>query len=299
MSILKLINDLEFVILSTGERCLKKANHSIMYWIYNFSTTFQGIIIVSSFLTLSIAGLFLTRPLVKKFILQYGVHNEINSYYLASVAVLFALVLGQITVETYETYVDAKAKVAQESGCLISLFNELDGYPHPLCTDLEQELIKYIDYIVNVEWPDHQRGVVTNKGSILLERIEDKVMSFEPKTESQKALHNEVMETFDEVVRSRASRILMVNTGLPHLFWVIVIVGAMINISITYLFYYDNIRLHILQVALLSSSIGLVVFLTVALDNPFRGELSVSRDSYQTALRVGKELQARREAAVD
>jgi len=267
-----------------------------MYWIYNLSTITQGILIVSCFLSVSIAGLFLTRPLVRRFVLQYGVHNEINSYYLASVGVLYSLVLGQITVETYETYVNAKAIVAQESGCLISLFNELDGYPHPLCADLEHDLIKYIDYIVNVEWPDHQAGVVTNKGSVILERIEDKVMGFEPKTESQKALHKEVMETFDEVVRSRASRVLMVNTGLPRLFWVIVIVGAMINISITYLFYYDNIRLHLLQVALHSTSIGLVVFLTVALDNPFRGEISVSRDGYRTAQRIGTELQVRREA---
>ena len=66
--------------------------------------------------------------------------------------------------------------------------------------------------------------------------------------------------------------------------WSVVIVGAMLNIALTYLFWSDNLAMHALLVGLLATFIALLVFLTAAMDNPFRGEFSISSEAFQGVL---------------
>ena len=63
-----------------------------------------------------------------------------------------------------------------------------------------------------------------------------------------------------------------------------VLIGAVINGILTYLFWVENLWLHAALVALLAVFIALLVFLTAAMDNPFRGEFSVSSEAFQTIL---------------
>ena len=61
-------------------------------------------------------------------------------------------------------------------------------------------------------------------------------------------------------------------------------IGALLNGLLTYLFWVENLWLHAGLVGILSVFIALLVFLTAAMDNPFRGEFSVSSDAFQTIL---------------
>jgi hypothetical protein len=110
------------------------------------------------------------------------------------------------------------------------------------------------------------------------------MMAFEPKTETQKIAHAEVLDSFDAVVEARGNRVQSVGTALPRILWGVVLIGAGINIGLTYLFWVENTRLHALLVATFAASLALIVFLTAAMDNPFRGEFSVSSDAYQGVL---------------
>ena len=53
---------------------------------------------------------------------------------------------------------------------------------------------------------------------------------------------------------------------------------------LTYLFWVENFKLHALSVMILACFIALLIFLTAAMDNPFRGEFSVNADVFQTIL---------------
>ena len=73
-------------------------------------------------------------------------------------------------------------------------------------------------------------------------------------------------------------------TGLPAALWSVVLVGAILNVGLTYLFRVENVRLHAILVGTMATFIALLVFLTAAMDNPFRGEFSVSPEALQTVL---------------
>jgi hypothetical protein len=55
-----------------------------------------------------------------------------------------------------------------------------------------------------------------------------------------------------------------------------------LNIGLTYLFWIENLSVHAILVGIMAIFIALLVFLTAAMDNPFRGEFSVSAEAYQT-----------------
>ena len=55
----------------------------------------------------------------------------------------------------------------------------------------------------------------------------------------------------------------------------------MLNIGLTYFFWVENVKLHALLVVAFSSALAMLIFLTAAMDNPYRGEFSVSTDAYK------------------
>lgn len=111
--------------------------------------------------------------------------------------------------------------------------------------------------------------------------IEKNLDAFEPTTRSQTALHEVTLRTFDEMARMGRSRLQNVAVGLPGALWSIVILGALLNIFLTWMLILDNDRPHIWLGIVFNATIGILIFLTAAMDNPFRGDFSVSADSFQ------------------
>ena len=59
------------------------------------------------------------------------------------------------------------------------------------------------------------------------------------------------------------------------------LIGAVLSVFVTYFFHIEDQKLHLILTGALGIFIGLMVFLTAAVDNPFRGQVGVSSDSYQ------------------
>jgi len=83
------------------------------------------------------------------------------------------------------------------------------------------------------------------------------------------------------MIQARRLRLDAVGTGLPKVMWVVIVFGAFISLSSAFFFKVEDARLHILEVLLLSVFIGLVIFMILSLDRPFRGDLGIGADSYQ------------------
>jgi hypothetical protein len=63
--------------------------------------------------------------------------------------------------------------------------------------------------------------------------------------------------------------------------WAVVLIGAVISLSSSFFFRVEAANFHAIQVLLLASFIGLVVFMIFALDRPFRGDLGIGPGAYQ------------------
>jgi hypothetical protein len=255
-----------------------------MYWIYDLPNWQLCLLTLFAFVGGSLVGLFVSRPLVRRLLGESGRHNDVVSYFFAAIGVFYGLAMGLIAVATWQDLTDVDGLVSKEAAALTGLYRDFDGYPPELRGQLEEALRGYTKYVIETEWPAHRRGETPPGGAAKLEVIENAIMTFEPSREREKIAHAEVIESLGEAVEQRNLRIQAVTSGLPAALWFVVLFGAFLSIVSTYLFWVENVRLHAILVALLAGFIALLVFLTAAMDNPFRGEFSVSPDAFQTAL---------------
>jgi hypothetical protein len=252
-----------------------------MYWIYDIPNWQLCLLIMVTFSGAATFGLSITRPLVGRIVNESGKHNDVTSYILAGVGVLYGLTLGLIAVGTWQNFTDADSKVSKEANSLGALYRDLDGYPSELRYKAERLLRDYVLVVITKEWPAHRQGKVVDAGDLVLEDFENRIMAFEPTSETTRIAHGEVIKSLNEVVQNRGYRMQSVNTALPIVLWAVVLMGAVVNVGLTYLFWVENTRLHALLVVAFASTLGMLIFLTAAMDNPYRGEFSVNTDAYQ------------------
>lgn len=255
-----------------------------MYWIYDFPNWELGVLTVVVFNVISILGLFTTRPFVRKLTNGSGEHNDLVSWFFAGVGVFYGLALGLIAVATWEDFTGVDAIVGKEATVLAAFYRDLDGYPADFRAKIEEQVRVYAKRIITVEWPGHRQGLTPEDGSVLLDKVENDLMAFEPRSERERIAHAEAIRSLDQLVEVRQSRLQSVGTGLPASLWSVVIVGAILNFALTYLFWIENLKLHAVLVAIFATFVALLIFLTAAMDNPFRGEFSVSPDAFQAVI---------------
>lgn len=195
--------------------------------------------------------------------------------------VFYGLAVALISVSVWQTYSDVSKIVSTEATALGSLYRDVSGYPEPLRSKLQGQLRDYVHYHIHEGWDLQKHGKVPASGVERMNRLQADLVSFEPATEGQKILHAETLRAYNQMIVARRLRLDAVNTGLPAVMWAVIIVGAFIGLSSAFFFKVEDARLHIVQVLLLATFIGLVIFMIFALDHPFRGDLAIPPDSYQ------------------
>jgi hypothetical protein len=255
-----------------------------LYWIYDLPNGSLCALIVSIFVGSALLGLFITRPLVGRLVGASSRHNDVVSYFFAGIGVFYGLALGLIAVATWENFTEVDAVVSTEAAAVASLYRDFDGYSPPTRERFERHLREYTTIVIDKEWPAHKRGIAAEDGDAILETLENEVTNFEPKSEREKLIQAEVLRSLDTVLEQRRLRLQAVTTGLPAALWSVVLLGALLNGLLTYLFWVENVRLHALLVAIMATFIALLIFLTAAMDNPFRGDFSVSSEAFETIL---------------
>jgi hypothetical protein len=63
--------------------------------------------------------------------------------------------------------------------------------------------------------------------------------------------------------------------------WSVVLVGAFITITVTWFFDMRSQSMHFWMTIMFSGLLGLLIFLLAAMDNPFRGDISVGPEAFE------------------
>jgi hypothetical protein len=198
-----------------------------------------------------------------------------------SIMVFYGLVLALIAVNVFETYSESSRIVSAEASAIAMLYRDFGSYPEPARSELQTALRGYVEYVIEEAWPLQRAGRIPAGGVAKMDSVQARLAAFEPVTEGQKALHTETWRAYNHVIETRRTRLDHVRTGLPAVMWLIVLLGAAISLSASFFFHVDDVRLHALLVTLLATFIASVIFVVLAMDHPFRGDLGLTAEPYQ------------------
>lgn len=252
----------------------------MLLWIYDLPTWLLALFILAFFLTTSLGGLLLSRRLVTKRLVFSREINDAVNYFGTAIAAMYSVTLGLIAVASWSNFSNIQGLVSKEASTIGVLYRDAGGYPEPLRTELRQMLRTYTLHIIDKSWPAQQHGLLDDESTTMVTDIHQKMMDYRPPDLGAMALHGEALHKFNEMADLRRQRADRVNDALPGVLWSVLIFGAILMLMISYLFWIADVRFHLLLQGMLTVFIALMIFLIAALDRPFRGEVSVSSDSY-------------------
>ena len=246
-----------------------------LYWVYDLPVWLFAVLTITVTVVVGLAGLYLTRKWVRRVHGSQHSHNDVVGYYLAAFCVFYGITLGLLAVATWQTYTDVETRVGQEAARVGVLYRDVSGLPDPYREQLQADLRAYIRQVVDVAWPLQRKGVVPETEGKVLSEFERHLTEFEPQTEGQKALYRQAYTSFNELADLRGRRLQSVRQGLAAPLWTVVFAGAFLSIALTWFFDMKSLSMHSWMTVMLAALLGLLIFMLGALDNPFRGDISV------------------------
>ncbi len=250
-------------------------------FIFDLPLLITGPAIVILLCLYAVVGLVVIRRRVLPRLRAHREDSEFSGAMLQAIMVFYGLAAALIAVSVWQSYSDVAKIISQEATALAALYRDVSSYPEPLRPQLQKGLRDYVDQIIHQAWPLQEHGKTPTQGVELMNRFQDTLDDFEPASEGQKILHAETLRAYNQVIQARRLRLDAVNTGLPAILWFIIIAGAFISLASSFFFKVEDVRLQGVQVVLLAAFIGLVIFMILALDRPFRGDLRLRPGPYQ------------------
>ena len=257
----------------------------ILYWIYDIPLWVGALLFAAVFVGFSWLGLVLIRPWVRRHAADQPDWNQLIRAISAIFAVFYGVTLALIAISAYQSFAATNQVVGREAAALGTLYRDVSSYPDPIRGELQAMLRDYTRYVIKEAWPAQKRGVIPEEGTARVTAFQERLLSFKPQTRAEVVLHAETIGQFGVFVDYRRQRLHSVSTGLPTVLWFVVGVGAVLNAVLTWLFDVKRLSVHLLLAGIMSLFVAQMVFMIVAMDNPFRGEVSVGSDAFQLVQR--------------
>jgi hypothetical protein len=250
-------------------------------WIYNNPTWLLGIVVIGLATSASALGLIIFHRFVH---LEFRrAHNDLAGFIIAIVSVMYAVLLAFITIATWEAFSKAQDIVDNEADYLGSIYRDTQGLPPSVGQGIRDDLKAYVRTVINDEWPLQQQGKTPERGWVPLHKLHATIVTMQPATRQEEVLQAEILRTLNDLYSARGSRLSAAQGHIPEVVWWFILIGGALTTGFTYLFGFHDLRMHMLMTMWVAASLSLVVVLIIALDWPFRGEVSISPDSYVKA----------------
>ncbi|HEY2532556.1 MAG TPA: hypothetical protein VGJ20_32255 [Xanthobacteraceae bacterium] len=250
-------------------------------WLQPLPPWLQVSLICVVFVGVTWLGIVAVHPVLRRLLHGDEPSNEAIIFNGANFGLFYAVLLGLLTIETFQGTKDVLGTIDREASNLSTLYSAADGYPDPLRAQLKGQLRDYARYVIDKDWPAHRRGVVLEGGQHRLEAIRRTVLSFEPTTKTQEVLQAEMQRYLDAMGVARQQRLSAVTAAIPRLLWYLVLIGALLTVVFVWMLHMNFISQFLLG-GVTALFLGIMIFLIYSLDRPLEGAVSISPDSFTT-----------------
>jgi hypothetical protein len=252
-------------------------------WVYNTSPWISSGAFILGGIVLSAIVLLTVKSLIAEDTRR--AHNESVSFAITNIAVVYAVLLAFIAVAAWEDLEKSSDLVATEAGVVQNLYIDAEGFSDKqLGRKVRSELRRYVETVIEREWPEQQAGGISRAGLPVLRQLRATLASVEPKTPGDGIVMQESLRALDALFTARQSRLDAAVAHIPDSVWWAVAFLGLLTIGFTALLGTKSLAMHFTVIAGLITAVMVVIALIVQLDYPFRGTISVSVDPFREVL---------------
>ncbi|HEX8844356.1 MAG TPA: DUF4239 domain-containing protein [Pyrinomonadaceae bacterium] len=249
-------------------------------------TLLLGMLVVGVSMLLTHVGLRLVRHKVPLSVLE--THHEVAGFIIGVLGAIYAVLLAFVVVVMWDQYGDAKEYVEREANQVNNLSRMAEGFPDPMRQRVMDGLRNYAQLVLDEEWATMAHGKAGQRTQEAVNTLWEIYREIDPQTNRESALYDQSLDSLKDMSNSRRLRIQASADDLPTIVQVMLWGGGLITIAFTYFFGVKSVRSQALMTAALAAIVAFILFLIIALDNPFRGYVRVSPEPMQQTLETIK-----------
>jgi hypothetical protein len=234
------------------------------------------------FTGLAMTGPYLVRRRIR---LQHlRGNNEVAGFKFAVIGVLYAVLLAFVVIISWERYHDAERALVAEAGSAATLYRLAGGLDESSAATLRTTLSAYLNSVLKDDWPAMVRGRSSGVTTRVLSDLYDQVIRYPSDNLHAATLQGDLLSQLDQMTRARRERLVMGEGTVPKVIWFVLFLGAFLTISFTFFFGTQNLIAQSLMTGILAAIILSAVLVVVALDRPYTGAVTVSKDPIRWVL---------------
>jgi len=255
-----------------------------MLWIHDLPLWLVAVMMLAVFVGGSLLGLAVSRRWSRRRGLHALVDNGVIGWIFSAILGIYAIAIGLIAVAAWGNASQAAGVASREAAEIAALYRDLSGYPEPPRSRLQAEIARYTTYVIYQAWPLQRRGEIPHGGTEILNEFQAILYAFEPATDGQKIVHAEALRAFNTLIELRRQRLEAVGYAVPGTLWSVVLIGALLSITASFVFNMESFSVHAIMTSLLAAMIALLVYFIVITDRPYRGAVSVGPEAFELVL---------------
>jgi hypothetical protein len=207
--------------------------------------------------------------------------NDFTGAVVAVIGTTYAVILAFMLSGVWNMFQQAQANEEQEANALVNIWRIATQLPVPGSAEAQAACLKYADNVVQIEWP-----AMLAKKSLPLDNtmIINQLWKFAGQVQGHSGNDSiaayQMMEELRMLTEYRRIRIMQAREGLPGILWAVLIVGGIVTVAAACFFGVPSFRFHVLQVAVLSFLISLVLVAVADIDQPYQGGVTVQPEGF-------------------
>ncbi len=239
----------------------------------SLSTSEIVVLFVGGMVLLTMGGVLLARRLFPR--LTDSQFEPVADSLRVVYELIFALILAFVIAAVLDEMGNAESTVASEATTIGELVRSNDAFPADVREDLDWAVQLYVRAVAEDEWQAMKDGDPSPRAIAALEGMHAEYRGIEPEGAAQTEAYSQALDDLREVGAQRRERLDIAAAELPTMLRVLVVVGLVLLLVLEY-------RPHLSRVAglVFMGTLAFVVtsafLLTVVLDYPFAGQVSVS-----------------------
>ncbi len=250
--------------------------------IYNMPNWLLALVVVAITVAFAILGLLAVRAVLRG--RSREMSNEIVIGLGHQVGVIYAIVVGFVAIGVLSAYDKANGIVENEANQAFTIWVDARVYPADFELKVRNAVEDYLHVVIHDEWPVQDQGRTSLIASRSFEYLYRLIIDYAPTSEAQGIVHREIIQKVNKIFEDRRDRAFMNVHGLQPTVYCEIFLATLILLGFAWAFSAKKLQGHLTLTAMLGVAIGLVIFLIVVFDYPFRGYFSVTTECYQEAL---------------
>lgn len=196
------------------------------------------------------------------------------------IGVLYAIVLGYVLVNVYETYSTANDKVETEASLLIDLMRDAEGLPLIEGLRLRKATIDYADSVIHQEW-DH----MVKFGEYHLDtfhkfgQLYRTAARVKCQNDEQRLFLGEIVRRLGDLSATRRERIEVSTERVPNVLWAMMLGVGLVNFFMAFFFPVEQPKVRTLFLCSTAAVMTFTTLLIFVMDRPYKGSLGIKPHS--------------------